>query len=314
MKETESTQGSGDRIHWKEVVAHFVERPSCSSDLRGYLARLSEGDPQEVTERVSQALANEQKREVTAFLVSAIQHAVEDHALSDTEMQELRHVSRLLRVEEGEVLAQHPDEVSQFLGQELERLLEDARIDAHEAIHKVKLQELLGLSYDEFLSLTIPQTEAVLLRLLRHLEAEAVAAGERLPLSRFKSAAMALDTVFRLNLEEHVDDDRSGYLYVLVNPAMPGLIKIGRTSRQPATRVSELSGATGVPVPFVLLYDVRVADAVAGERYVHQLLEERGARVAGNREFFDVTPSVAVELLLQTRDVLERNAVPSTSC
>lgn len=313
MTGTESAQGSEDRIRWKEVVAEFVARPSCSSELRDYLARFSEGDPREITERLSQALADEQKRGVTAFLVSAIQHAVGDHALSDTEMRELRHVSRLLRIEEGEVLAHHPEEVSQFLGQELERLFEDARIDAQEAIHKVKLQELLGLSYDEFLSLTVPQTEAVLLRLLRHLEAEAVATGVHLPLSRFKSAAMALDTVFCLNLEEHIEGDRSGYLYVLVNPAMPGLIKIGRTSRPPATRVSELSGATGVPVPFVLLYDVRVPDAVAGERYVHQLLEERGARVAGNREFFDVTPSVAVELLLQTRDALERNAVPSTT-
>src|SRR5688572_6679317 len=46
-----------------------------------------------------------------------------------------------------------------------------------------------------------------------------------------------------------------GYLYVLINPSLPGLVKIGKTNRDPEQRAAELSAATGVPTPFVLVYD-----------------------------------------------------------
>ena len=39
-------------------------------------------------------------------------------------------------------------------------------------------------------------------------------------------------------------------VYVLTNPAMPGLVKIGRTDQDDAnTRIAQLY-TTGVPVPF----------------------------------------------------------------
>ena len=45
-------------------------------------------------------------------------------------------------------------------------------------------------------------------------------------------------------------DSPGNYVYVLTNPAMPGLVKIGRTdSSDPTTRVTQLY-PTGVPVPF----------------------------------------------------------------
>ena len=43
-----------------------------------------------------------------------------------------------------------------------------------------------------------------------------------------------------------------GWVYVLTNPAMPGLVKIGLTSRNPQVRAAELTQATGVPAPFVI--------------------------------------------------------------
>jgi hypothetical protein len=38
-----------------------------------------------------------------------------------------------------------------------------------------------------------------------------------------------------------------GYIYVLTNPNMPGLVKIGYTQRLPRERANDLSRATGVP-------------------------------------------------------------------
>lgn len=89
---------------------------------------------------------------------------------------------------------------------------------------------------------------------------------------------------------------QQGYLYVLSNQAMPGLVKIGRTNRQPEARALELR-TTGVPHPFKLEFSVRVADAALAEAQVHRLLSERGARTAGDREFFHLTVDEAIEAL-----------------
>jgi hypothetical protein len=90
----------------------------------------------------------------------------------------------------------------------------------------------------------------------------------------------------------------SGYLYLLSNPAMPGLIKIGKTTRDPAERVRELSSATGVPSPFVLLYSQPVANVDAAERFAHAELERRGHRHSSDREFFKAPTHEAVQVLL----------------
>lgn len=87
-----------------------------------------------------------------------------------------------------------------------------------------------------------------------------------------------------------------GYLYVLSNPAMPGLLKIGRTDRQPEVRARELR-TTGVPQHFVLEHFVQVEDAIHAEAQVHAYLQTKGARMSQDREFFSAELSVAVEVL-----------------
>lgn len=79
-----------------------------------------------------------------------------------------------------------------------------------------------------------------------------------------------------------------GFLYVLSNSAMPGHLKIGRTRRRPQDRMAELSQATGVPVPFELAYSHAFDNVNLAESLVHRELESRGARVASNREFFEI--------------------------
>ena len=79
----------------------------------------------------------------------------------------------------------------------------------------------------------------------------------------------------------------SGYVYALINPSMPKLVKVGRTSRTPVDRANELSGATGVPTPFVVVYHECFADAVDAEMQIHAALKEAGYRVSDSREFFD---------------------------
>ena len=93
-----------------------------------------------------------------------------------------------------------------------------------------------------------------------------------------------------------------GWIYVLVNSSMPGLAKVGRTTKPPQDRAAELSGATGVATPFVLAFDQAFADCCAAEKAIHHELERRGLRIAANREFFRGSVSEVVRVVLEAAD------------
>ena len=43
-----------------------------------------------------------------------------------------------------------------------------------------------------------------------------------------------------------------GYIYVLINPSMEDVVKIGKTERDPKNRAAELSSVSGVPEKFIV--------------------------------------------------------------
>ncbi len=88
-----------------------------------------------------------------------------------------------------------------------------------------------------------------------------------------------------------------GYLYVLANSAMPNMIKVGKTTRSPEERAIELSKATGLPTPFIVVYEQLFADCSEAEFFVHAYLEAKGYRVADNREFFNAPVSMVVKAI-----------------
>lgn len=88
-----------------------------------------------------------------------------------------------------------------------------------------------------------------------------------------------------------------GYIYVLANSAMPDLVKVGKTTRTPVERAAELSKVTGVPTPFIVVYEQLVDDCTAAEEFVHNLLTQKGFREANNREFFRVPVSEVVKIV-----------------
>jgi len=63
----------------------------------------------------------------------------------------------------------------------------------------------------------------------------------------------------------------AGIVYVLTNPAMPGMVKIGKTGRDVEIRLSDLY-TTGVPLPFECEYAVRVQDMDKVEKGLPQRL------------------------------------------
>ena len=88
-----------------------------------------------------------------------------------------------------------------------------------------------------------------------------------------------------------------GSVYVMVNSTIPGLAKVGRTTRSPAERAAELSAASGVATPFVLAFEQEFADCVWAERQIHGELDRLGLRVVPNREFFRGSPGDIIRII-----------------
>ena len=87
-----------------------------------------------------------------------------------------------------------------------------------------------------------------------------------------------------------------GCVYILRNPAMPGLIKIGYTTRTAEDRARELyEGALGVPKPFVVVHINDCEEPRELEATVHKRLAEY--RINDNREFFKYPADDAYQLV-----------------
>ncbi|MFD3936154.1 GIY-YIG nuclease family protein [Streptomyces sp. NPDC058611] len=98
-----------------------------------------------------------------------------------------------------------------------------------------------------------------------------------------------------------------GVIYILANSLIPGILKIGRTAREPTERAREISRATGVPAEYEIIYDQVVSDAAAAERELHSAM--RSHRVNPQREFFRISIREAIRY---TQKVCARYEVNET--
>lgn len=92
-------------------------------------------------------------------------------------------------------------------------------------------------------------------------------------------------------------DSNIGIVYVLSNSVMPGLVKIGMTTRPELdARLKELY-TTGVPVPFDVEYacEVKKSNCAKLEKALHTAFEPN--RINPNREFFSISKEQAIAIL-----------------
>ena len=91
----------------------------------------------------------------------------------------------------------------------------------------------------------------------------------------------------------------SQFIYVLSNPTIPHLLKIGFTTGNPLDRAKELGNPSGVAGEFVLEYSFACYNAMSLEKEIHEYLAVY--RVKKNREFFKIDlerAKEAVDLLV----------------
>lgn len=91
------------------------------------------------------------------------------------------------------------------------------------------------------------------------------------------------------------ENKKGGIVYILENAAMPGLVKIGKTSRSSIKeRLNDLYN-TSVPVPFDCVYAARVDNETEVERAFHEAFGPN--RINPKREFFEIESSQAIAVL-----------------
>ena len=92
------------------------------------------------------------------------------------------------------------------------------------------------------------------------------------------------------------EGEGNSWVYVLSNPTIPGLRKIGYTKGTPEIRAKEISKATGVASPFTVDWAFQCFDGENLEYEVHKYLDKY--RENTRREFFKIPLEEAKEAIL----------------
>jgi len=94
---------------------------------------------------------------------------------------------------------------------------------------------------------------------------------------------------------------QQGTIYILFNPAMKGLLKVGKTTRLSEQRANELSKATGVPSEFHVVYEEEFNDVGKAEQLIHSRLDQY--RYNRNREFFQLPLKQAIRVVMAVKEL-----------
>jgi hypothetical protein len=179
---------------------HRYVRSRAASDFQRRVAELSAHDELTRTALVAASREagmhdiSEATDDLLDLLLYYIRLALSDHNLSGGEMTSIRTIARLFQIEEGDLLARRGEEVAELVGAEMRHILLDNDVDTEEADRKVRLQEALGLSYDQFVELSRPLIEGAVAELLdRSSEAGEV------NLDWMQRRISALDTVYQMD-------------------------------------------------------------------------------------------------------------------
>ena len=101
-------------------------------------------------------------------------------------------------------------------------------------------------------------------------------------------------------------EKEKGYVYILTNDSFrEDWVKIGRSSRPVDVRSKELDN-TAVPLPFKVYATIQTTKYTNVERIVHKQIDRlTDLRIRQNREFFNVEPSQALDILLDLATAID---------
>jgi hypothetical protein len=94
-------------------------------------------------------------------------------------------------------------------------------------------------------------------------------------------------------------NNEQGYVYILINPSFKDdWVKIGKSSREVDVRGKELDN-TAVPLPFQIFATLKTRKYNEAEKFIHKMIDmvAPDIRIRKGREFFNITPQKAYEIL-----------------
>ena len=103
---------------------------------------------------------------------------------------------------------------------------------------------------------------------------------------------------------------KEGFVYILTNPSFrEDWVKIGKSSRPVDIRSKELDN-TAVPLPFEIFATLKTVKYSEVEKVVHKMIDRlTDLRIRQNREFFNVDPQVALDILRDMAKMLDDGEV-----
>ena len=186
---------------FSEAVLAYIEHRRIKGGAQRVLVALA--GPQLTRARFAELVADVPAAEaldlgdaILDAILFVIGVALADHQLTYAERRAIRGVQHMVGLEEGELLVRRPVQVADLLEQEIRLLLEDRGISPREALHQVALQEVLGLSYDQYLQLTRPGVDQIVDECIAEITASGLVTEEGR--HRLEEQLRALDTTYTL--------------------------------------------------------------------------------------------------------------------
>lgn len=139
----------------KQILEKLLVTKNYAENIKELLmlainGRLSDPD---VRESFSEEIIG-QKELLADVILDFIESCLEDGLITREEMSSVKMLKLYFKIEEGDFkVVGLNNRVKSLLILELEKIYEDSVVDENEALTEVDLQEMFGLSYDEFLEI-----------------------------------------------------------------------------------------------------------------------------------------------------------------
>ena len=106
--------------------------------------------------------------------------------------------------------------------------------------------------------------------------------------------------------KNNVTTKAQGWVYILTNPSFrEDWVKIGKSSRPVDVRSKELDN-TAVPLPFEIFATLKTSKYEIVEKKIHKAIDRlTDLRIRQNREFFNIKPELALEILSDEATLLD---------
>lgn len=142
----------------KLFIANAIEQEKYSTTMNGLLNLVVEDKMNSLAR--NEYLSNlgygidDMKSESLSVIIDFAKSCLTDDYLSEEEMRNIGLLKLFFHVKDGDFIQNGKrEDVQEILTLQLEKMYQDNQISNDEAISKTKLQELFGLSYDEFLDI-----------------------------------------------------------------------------------------------------------------------------------------------------------------